>query len=41
MGHFFGVSLASHLALSGSESVFVLSEGPSMCVHVSLSQDGF
>ena len=33
--------LASHLALAGSESVFGISQGPPMCVHASLSQDGF
>ena len=36
-----GFPLASHLALSGSESIFGLSQDPPMCACVSLSQDGF
>lgn len=35
-----GFPLAIHLALPGSESVFGLSQGPSMGVGTSLSQDG-
>ena len=33
--------MANHLALPGSESIFGLSQGPPMCMCVSLSQDGF
>ena len=51
MGISSGFSLTNHLALSGPESVFGLSQGPPVCVCVcvcvcvrtraSLSQDGF
>ena len=41
MEHFFHVSLANHLSLSGSESVFGLFEDPPMCACTSLSEDGF
>ena len=37
----YGVSLAIYLAFPGSESVFGLSQGPSMGAGTSLSQDGF
>ena len=36
-----GFPLTNHLALPGSESVFGTSQGPPMCAHASLSQDGF
>ena len=49
MGISSGFSLTNHLALSGPESVFGLSQGPPVCVcvcvcvrtHASLSQDEF
>ena len=45
LNHIWGISsrfpLASHLALPGSESELGLSQGPPMCAHASLSQDGF
>lgn len=33
--------LANHFALPGFESVFSISQDPLMCVHASLSQNGF
>ena len=36
-----GFPLANHLTLLGSVSLFGLSQGPPMCAHASLSQDGF
>ena len=36
-----GFPLANHLALPGSESMLGLSHSSAMCVHASLSQDGF
>ena len=39
-GQFFTFPLAIHLALSGSESIFGLTQGPLLCAHASFSQDG-
>lgn len=36
-----GFPLDNHLALPGSESVFSVFQGPPMCAHISLGQDGF
>ena len=36
-----GFPLASHLDLSGSESIFGVSQDPPVCTCASLSQDGF
>jgi len=36
-----GFPLANHPALPGSESVFSVVQGPPMCAHISLGQDGF
>ena len=36
-----GFPLTSHFDLPGSESMFDLPQDPSLCVHTSLSQDGF
>ena len=33
--------LANHFDLSGSQSLFGISQDPSMCAQASLSQDGF
>ena len=33
--------LVSHFDLPGSLSIFGISQDPHMCVHASLSQDGF
>lgn len=46
LNHFYGSSpsqlpLANHLVLSGLESEFGLTQGPPLCAHTSLSQDGF
>ena len=41
MGRFFQVSLANHLALPGSKSVFGVSQDPPIYASASLSRDGF
>ena len=41
-GHFFsGFPLASHLDLPSSQSIFAVSQDLPLCLHISLSQDGF
>ena len=35
MGYFLGFSSASHLPLSGSESVFGIPQGPPLCTYIS------
>ena len=37
----FGFPLARHSDLPGSQSIFGVSQDPSLCAHASLSQDGF
>ena len=39
MGYFLGFSSASHLPLSGSESVFGIPRDPPMCLHISVKMD--
>ena len=34
-------SLAKHFDLPGSQSIFAISQDPPICVHASLSPDGF
>ena len=36
-----GFPLANHFDLPGSQSIFGISQDPSMCAHASLSQDVF
>ena len=36
-----GFALANHFDLPGSQSIFGISQDPSMCAHASLSQDVF
>ena len=36
-----GFPLANHFDLPGSQSTFDVSQDPPMCLHASLSQDGF
>ena len=40
-GQFFWFPLAIHLAFSGSESIFGLTQGSGLCACASFSQDGF
>ena len=40
MGFSSGFPLTNHFDLPGAQSIFGVSQDPSMCAHASLSQDG-